>query len=205
MHQAAARFDVAISTAIDWVNRHHRTGNVAPGQMGGHWSKKLVGKYRGWLLRRCRESDFTLRGLVAELAEQGLGDVAVGGAQRHGDAEAATHFSAGAHGDERSKVGGSSAGGPNIAGSSNGRGTGLKGSGRGPGNFRRIHTVMRLKPDAVTSKKPMIEMVVRGLSRGIENFLAPEPGQAQGFAVRGHDGSGSRNAREPARLSGCQL
>ena len=71
-NQAAARFEVAISTAIDWVNRYRQTGSLAPGQMGGHRPKKLVGEYRDWLLQRCRESDFTLRGLVAELAERGL-------------------------------------------------------------------------------------------------------------------------------------
>jgi putative transposase len=71
-NQAAARFGVAISTAIDWVNRYRQTGSVAPDQMGGHRPKKLVGQYRDWLLQRCRASDFTLRGLVAELAEQGL-------------------------------------------------------------------------------------------------------------------------------------
>jgi putative transposase len=71
-NQAAARFAVAVSTVIDWVNRYRETGSVAPGQMGGHRPKKLVGEYRGWLLRRCRERDFTLRGLVGELAERGL-------------------------------------------------------------------------------------------------------------------------------------
>jgi putative transposase len=71
-NQAAARFDVAISTAIDWVNRYRRSGSVAPGQIGGHRPKKLIGEHRDWLLRRCRERAFTLRGLVAELAERGL-------------------------------------------------------------------------------------------------------------------------------------
>lgn len=71
-NQAAARFGVAISTAIDWINRYRRTGSVAPGQVGGHRPKKLVGEHRDWLLQRCRERDFTLRGLVGELAERGL-------------------------------------------------------------------------------------------------------------------------------------
>ncbi len=71
-NQAAARFGVAISTAIEWVNRYRQTGSVAPGQMGGHRPKKLVGPYRDWLLQRCQESDFTLRGLVAELDDRGL-------------------------------------------------------------------------------------------------------------------------------------
>jgi putative transposase len=71
-NQAAARFEVAISTAIDWVNRYRETGSVAPGQIGGHRPKKLVGEHREWLLRRCRERAFTLRGLVRELADRGL-------------------------------------------------------------------------------------------------------------------------------------
>ncbi len=70
--QAADRFGVGISTAINWVRRFRATGSVAPGQMGGHKPKKIKGEHRAWLLRRCREQDFTLRGLVAELAERGL-------------------------------------------------------------------------------------------------------------------------------------
>jgi transposase len=71
-NQAAARFEVAISTAIGWVNRYRQTGSVAPGKIGGYRPKKLVGEHREWLLKRCREREFTLRGLVAELAERGL-------------------------------------------------------------------------------------------------------------------------------------
>jgi putative transposase len=40
--------------------------------MGGHKPKAIRGEQRAWLLQRCREKDFTLRGLVAELAERGL-------------------------------------------------------------------------------------------------------------------------------------
>ena len=70
--QAAARFGVAVSTAIKWVQRFRRTGSAAAGQMGGHKPRAIAGAYRDWLLERCRASDFTLRGLVAELAEHGL-------------------------------------------------------------------------------------------------------------------------------------
>ena len=70
--QAAARFGVGISTVIGWVRRLRETGSVAPGQMGGHKPKKIAGAHRDWLVERCRERDFTLRGLVAELAERGL-------------------------------------------------------------------------------------------------------------------------------------
>ena len=40
--------------------------------MGGHRPKKLIGTWRSWLLERCRERAFTLRGLVSELVERGL-------------------------------------------------------------------------------------------------------------------------------------
>ena len=67
-NQAAARFGVAISTANGWVKRFRATGSVAPGQIGGHKPATLSGPHRDWLLQRCRAGDFTLRGLVAELA-----------------------------------------------------------------------------------------------------------------------------------------
>ena len=71
-HQAAERFGVAVSTAVHWVRRFRETGSVAPGKMGGHRPRKIVGEYRRWLLERCQSGEFTLRGLVGELAEQGL-------------------------------------------------------------------------------------------------------------------------------------
>ena len=70
--QAAARFGVSDSTAINWLKRVATTGSVAPGQIGGHKPRKIAGAHRDWLVGRCRERDFTLRGLVAELAERGL-------------------------------------------------------------------------------------------------------------------------------------
>jgi putative transposase len=71
-HKAAARFGVSYSVAIEWVKRFQETGSVAPGQMGGHKPKAIAGEHRDWLIKRCREKDFTLRGLVAELAGRGL-------------------------------------------------------------------------------------------------------------------------------------
>lgn len=70
-HEAAARFGVAPSSAIKWVQRFRAPGSVAPGQIGGHRPKTLRGEHRDWLLERTR-TDFTLRGLVAELAERGV-------------------------------------------------------------------------------------------------------------------------------------
>jgi len=70
--RAAAQFGVGISTVIKWVQRFRETGSVAPGQMGGHKPKAIRGEHHAWLVERCRQRDFTLRGLVAEPAERGL-------------------------------------------------------------------------------------------------------------------------------------
>ena len=66
--QAAARFGVAVSTAIKWIDRYQETGSAAPGKMGGHKPRKIAGEHAEWLRRRCLERVFTLRGLVKELA-----------------------------------------------------------------------------------------------------------------------------------------
>src|SRR5574337_1809838 len=69
---AAGRFGVGESTAIRWVSRYRRTGSVAPRQIGGYKRKSLAGAHRTWRIERCRGGDFTLRGLVMELAARGL-------------------------------------------------------------------------------------------------------------------------------------
>jgi transposase len=72
-HAAAHRFGVAPSTVINWVRRLRDKGHLEPGQMGGHKPKAISGEHHVWLVRRCKRGDFTLRGLVAELAgERGL-------------------------------------------------------------------------------------------------------------------------------------
>src|SRR5258708_21558195 len=65
-HEAASRFGVGVSTAINWVRRFRETGSVAPGQMGGHKPKAIRGEHEVWLRNRLRERDFTLRELVGE-------------------------------------------------------------------------------------------------------------------------------------------
>ena len=70
--QAAARFGVSYSAAIEWMKRLGETGSVAPGQMGGQKPKKISGEHHTWLVARCRDRAFTLHGLVAELGERGL-------------------------------------------------------------------------------------------------------------------------------------
>jgi len=71
-NQAAKQFGVGISTAIGWVRRLRESGSVAPGKMGGHKPKAISGPHRDWVLQRIKDGNFTLRGLVAELAERGL-------------------------------------------------------------------------------------------------------------------------------------
>jgi transposase len=68
---AAARFGVSVSSAIVWVRRYRETGSVAPDKIGGYKPNILSGLHGDWLIERTR-TDFTLRGLVAELAERGL-------------------------------------------------------------------------------------------------------------------------------------
>jgi len=65
-------FGVAVSTAINWVARYRSTGSFAPAQMGGRKPKAIREGHRDWLIERCKKQDFTLMGLVAELAERGL-------------------------------------------------------------------------------------------------------------------------------------
>ena len=71
-NRAAKQFGIAISTAIGWMARLQETGSVAPGQMGGHKPKAISGEHAVWLSQRVKSGDFTLRGLVAELAGRGL-------------------------------------------------------------------------------------------------------------------------------------
>ena len=71
-NKAAAQFAVAVSTVVTWVKRYQETGSVEPGQMGGHKPKSIRGEHEAFLTQRVRESPFTLRGLVRELAERGL-------------------------------------------------------------------------------------------------------------------------------------
>ena len=69
-NKAAARFGIAISTANLWVRKFKATGSLAHGKIGGHKPATLSGPHRDWLIERCRSGvDFTLRGLVAELAQ----------------------------------------------------------------------------------------------------------------------------------------
>jgi putative transposase len=68
-NQAAARFGVAVSTAIHWVRRYRTTGSLAPSKIGGYKKRLLRGEHAEWLIARCREKDFTISQLVEELRD----------------------------------------------------------------------------------------------------------------------------------------
>src|SRR5438093_2327227 len=70
-NRVAGQFGLGISTVINWVRRFRETGSVAPSKFGGYRPKAIRGEHRVWFLERVK-TDFTLRGLVAELAERGL-------------------------------------------------------------------------------------------------------------------------------------
>jgi transposase len=68
----AARFGVAISSAVKWSQRYRATGSVAPGKMGGH-RKRVLEPHGAFLAERLRETPhLTLHGLKEELAARGV-------------------------------------------------------------------------------------------------------------------------------------
>ena len=69
-NQAAARFGIAVSTAVHWVRRYRSTGGVAPSKIGGCKPRVLRGEHAAWLIVRCRERDFTISQLVEELRDE---------------------------------------------------------------------------------------------------------------------------------------
>jgi transposase len=73
VRDVAARFGVAVSTAVKWSQRHRATGSAAPGKMGGHRRPVLREQARVLIVRRIAEKpDLTVRALQAELLGQGL-------------------------------------------------------------------------------------------------------------------------------------
>ena len=64
--------NISPSCLPKWRGLQQRTGSLLPGKIGGHKKRTLSGEPAKWLKRRMREAAFTLRGLVAELAEQGI-------------------------------------------------------------------------------------------------------------------------------------
>jgi len=71
VRSVALVLSVSAASVVRWSQRHRATGSAAPGKIGGHKPRTLRGEHRDWVIERARR-DFTLRGLVAELAERGV-------------------------------------------------------------------------------------------------------------------------------------
>ena len=68
----AVALGISPASVVRWSQRLRVTGSAAPSKMGGNRPAKIVGEHRLWLVQRIDAGGFTLRGLVAELAERGL-------------------------------------------------------------------------------------------------------------------------------------
>jgi transposase len=70
-HEAAATFEIGVSSAIRWVAQFRRSGSVAAKPMGG--KRSPLDAYKDWLLALIRaEPDLTLQEIRARLAARGI-------------------------------------------------------------------------------------------------------------------------------------
>ena len=69
---AAARFGVAVSSAVKWTQLHRRTGSVEPARRGGRFGS-VLDAHRDFILSRIEaESHVTVRRLRDELEARGV-------------------------------------------------------------------------------------------------------------------------------------
>ncbi len=71
VRSVALALSISAATVVRWSQRYRALGSAAPGKVGGHKVGVLSGGHRDWLVDRAK-TDFTLRGLVAELAMRGV-------------------------------------------------------------------------------------------------------------------------------------
>ena len=69
--EIGAALRISPSCVSKWTKRERETGSLAPAQIGGYKPNVLSGAHGDWLIERM-QTDFTLRGLVVEMAERGL-------------------------------------------------------------------------------------------------------------------------------------
>ena len=70
--EAAARFDVAVSSVVKLMQRYQATGSVEPGKMGGH-RKPVLLPHRDFIQQRLQETPhLSLHALKAELGARGV-------------------------------------------------------------------------------------------------------------------------------------
>jgi transposase len=68
----AARFGIAVSSAVKWSQRYRATGSVAPGKMGGH-RKRVLEPHRAFIAERINQTPhLSLHRLKDELAARGV-------------------------------------------------------------------------------------------------------------------------------------
>ena len=72
IRETAEMLNISPSCLPKWRALQQRSGGLSPGKVGGHKKRTLSGEVAERLKRRMREAAFTLRGLVSELAEQGI-------------------------------------------------------------------------------------------------------------------------------------
>lgn len=70
--EIAAALRISPSCVSKWTKRKRETGSLAPAQVGGYKPRTLSGDSAAWLRARIASGPFTLRGLAAELAQQGI-------------------------------------------------------------------------------------------------------------------------------------
>jgi transposase len=70
--EIAAALKISPSCVSKWTKRKRETGSLAPAQVGGYKPRTLSGDCAAWLRARIASGPFTLRGLAAELAGQGI-------------------------------------------------------------------------------------------------------------------------------------
>lgn len=69
---AAARFGIAVSSAVKWSQRYRATGSVAPAKMGGY-RKFVLEPHRAFIVERINQTpQLTLHQLKDELASRGV-------------------------------------------------------------------------------------------------------------------------------------
>lgn len=68
----AARFGIAVSSAVKWSQRYRASGSVAPGKMGGH-RKRVLEPHRAFIVERINQTPhLSLHRLKDELAARGV-------------------------------------------------------------------------------------------------------------------------------------
>jgi putative transposase len=68
----AARFGIAVSSAVKWSQRYRSSGSIAPGKMGGH-RKRVLEPHRAFIVERLNQTPhLSLHRLKAELAARGV-------------------------------------------------------------------------------------------------------------------------------------